>query len=296
MDSNHFGGIDLHIHTTASDGTCTPSEILQRAAAIGLQAVSITDHDTLEGSRNALNCPLPDHLRFIPGVEISTQAPEGFSTGGSLHILGYGVDVHNGLLQEALARLQQAREMRIPKILERLNRIGIPIRMDQILKHIGQGSPGRPHIARVMIDMGTVQDIDEAFDRYLAKGRPAYVDKYRIECRVALELIRQAGGIPVLAHPFLLPGGKTRDLAAMIATLRELGLMGIEAYYSEHPPESVALYLDLARQFDLLVTGGSDFHGDLSPAIKLGRGRGDLHVPFSLYESLVSKIAQQKGD
>jgi 3',5'-nucleoside bisphosphate phosphatase len=290
LDSNHLGGIDLHIHSTASDGTRTPAQIVQIAVDEGLRAISITDHDTLEGSRVALNCPLPDHLHFISGVEISTQAPEGFAIGGSLHILGYGVDVNHGPLLQALADLQQARDTRIPRIIDRLNRAGIPIGMRQVQALVGDGSPGRPHIARVMVAMGEVSDIDQAFDRFLSKGRPGYVDKYRIECRVALDLIRKAGGIPVLAHPYLVPGGKTRELDDLIARLCDLGLMGIEAHYPDHPPEAIQYYLELAARYNLLITGGSDYHGELSPDIRMGSGRGDLHVPFHLYEALVSTL------
>lgn len=295
MASRPCGGIDLHTHTTASDGTCTPAELLRLAADAGLSAVSITDHDTLEGSRWACKHPLPEHMHFITGVEISTRPPDGFSLRGSLHVLGYGIDVDDDPLQEALAELQEARDRRIPEIIARLNRIGIPIGLDQVRDHVGQGTPGRPHIARVLVETGIVPDIDAAFDRYLGKGRPAYVDKYRIGSRRALDLIRQAGGIPVLAHPYLVPNAEA-GLAGLVATLRDLGLMGIEAYYSDHSPQLVAAYLALARRFDLLVTGGSDFHGELTPDIRLGSGRGDLHVPFDLYEALVSRIGPHQGD
>jgi 3',5'-nucleoside bisphosphate phosphatase len=294
LDSKHLGGIDLHIHSTASDGTCTPSELLQMAADSGLRAVSITDHDTLEGSRAALNCPLPDHLNFISGIEVSTQAPEGFPMNGSLHVLGYGVDVNHGPLQEALTGLQHARDMRIPQIIERLNRVGVPIRMEQVQELVGNGSPGRPHIARVMIGMGVVDNVDQAFDRFLGKGCPAYVDKYRIDCRLAFERIRQAGGIPVLAHPYLIPGGKDRDLDRLVGRLCDRGLMGIEVYYPDHPPAATAYYRELADRFGLLMTGGSDFHGELSPDIHMGCGRGDLHVPFALYEILVETLKHRK--
>jgi 3',5'-nucleoside bisphosphate phosphatase len=295
LDSNHLGGIDLHIHSTASDGTCTPSEILQLAAAIGLRAISITDHDTLEGSRAVQSGPLPAHLNFISGIEVSTQAPEGFSIDGSLHILGYGVDVNDGPLQQALVDLQHARDMRIPRIIERLNQAGVPVRMEQVLEFVRDGSPGRPHIARAMIAMGVVDNVNEAFDRFLSKGRPAYVDKYRIECGRAIGLIRQAGGVAVLAHPYLAPGASTRQLDRLVERLCGMGLTGIEVFYPEHPPQEVAYYMEVARRFDLLITGGSDFHGELIPDVQLGRGKGDLHVPFALYESLVAGLERRNG-
>ncbi len=293
LDSNHLGGIDLHIHSTASDGTCSPSEILQMASDLGLKAIAITDHDTLEGGREVLRGPLPSEPLFLNGVEISTKAPEGFSMGGSLHILGYGVDIDDAPLQQALLELQQARDSRIPRIVARLNQAGVPITMEAVLAHVGDGSPGRPHVARAMIQMGVVADVDEAFDRYLSKGQSAYVDKYRIPCREALALIHGAGGVAVLAHPYLVPGGQ-EALTGLIRTLCDMGLKGVEVYYPEHSPQAMALYLALARRFDLLVTGGTDFHGDLLPEIQMGRGRGDLCVPFALYEALMAEITSKR--
>ncbi|MBI5064018.1 MAG: PHP domain-containing protein [Desulfatitalea sp.] len=279
------------MHSTASDGTCTPSELIQMASGLGLKAIAITDHDTLEGSREVLRGTLPSQLLFLSGVEISTQAPDGFSMGGSLHILGYGVDVNDGPLQQALVELQQARDLRIPRIVARLNQAGVPVTMQQVMDQVGEGSPGRPHLARAMILMDVVADVNEAFDRYLSKGQPAYVDKYRIPCQRALELIRGAGGVAVLAHPYLVPNGESEALTPLVRRLCDLGLMGLEVYYPEHSPQAVAFYLDVARRFDLLVTGGTDFHGELIPEIKMGCGRGDLHVPFALYEALTAKIA-----
>ncbi len=292
LDSKQQGGIDLHIHSTASDGTCTPSEILRMAFEIGLEAISITDHDTLEGVRCAINGNAPAHPRLLTGVEISTRAPEGFRVGGSLHILGYGVDVDDQALQLALSELQTARDMRVPLILQRLNDIGIPICMAQVTAKAGEGSIGRPHIARALVEMGEAVDIDDVFDRLLNKGRPAYVDKYRIPCRQAIDLIHQAGGVAVLAHPYLIPGGGQADsLAALLHVLCDCGLEGIETYYPQHPPEAVALCLEMAQRFDLLVTGGTDFHGDLSPDIQIGRGKDDMHIPFELYERLIARTA-----
>ncbi len=291
LDSNRLGAIDLHMHSTASDGTCTPSELLEMASGLGLSAIAITDHDTLEGCRQVLGGTLPSQLLFLSGVEISTKAPDGFSMGGSLHILGYGVDVDDGPLQQALVELQQARDSRIPRIVACLNQAGVPVTMQQVMDQVGDGSPGRPHVARAMIRMGVVADVDEAFDRYLSKGRPAYVDKYRIPCQRALALIRGAGGVAVLAHPYLVPGGESEALTPLVRTLCDMGLAGLEVYYPEHSAQAVAFYLEVARRFDLLVTGGTDFHGDLLPEIKMGCGRGDLNVPFALYQALTAKIA-----
>ncbi len=290
LDFKPCGGIDLHIHSTASDGTCTPTEILTMAVEIGLQAIAITDHDTIDGSRSALESGVPERLRFITGVEISTQAPDGFPIKGSLHILGYGVDVNDPALNDALNELQRARDERVPKIIERLNRIGIDITMEQVGEHVGDGSAGRPHVARALIDSGVASDVNDAFDRYLSKGQPGYVDMYRFPCETAMTLIREAGGISVLAHPYLVPDNPPNDLHALVSRLYDMGLMGIEAFYPNHSTGDVKRYQALAGEFDLLVTGGTDFHGDLIPEIMLGRGKGDLHIPFSLYEQLIAKV------
>ena len=289
------GNIDLHIHTTASDGTFTPSEIIQMALARGLGAIAITDHDTLAGSRAALAMQPPDHLNILSGVEISTAAPEGFPMAGSLHILGYGVDLDDEPLEQALVDLQHGRDERIPKIVTKLNRAGIPVSIADVMAMVVEGSAGRPHVAQALILAGVARDVNDAFDRFLAKGQPGYVEKRRIDCRQAIALIRGAGGIAVLAHPYLAPGGQSAALADLLATLCDMGLQGIEAYYSRHSPQNVALYLEMARRFDLVVTGGSDFHGDLIPDIQLGNGEGDLSIPYSVYEALLTRIAKQKA-
>ncbi|WP_054034003.1 PHP domain-containing protein [Desulfatitalea tepidiphila] len=289
------GNIDLHIHTTASDGTFTPSEIIQMALARGLGAIAITDHDTLAGSRAALAMQPPDHLNILSGVEISTAAPEGFPMAGSLHILGYGVDLDDEPLEQALVDLQHGRDERIPKIVTKLNRAGIPVSIADVMAMVVEGSAGRPHVAQALIRAGVARDVNDAFDRFLAKGQPGYVEKRRIDCRQAIALIRGAGGIAVLAHPYLAPGGQSAALADLLATLCDMGLQGIEAYYSRHSPQNVALYLEMARRFDLVVTGGSDFHGDLIPDILLGNGEGDLSIPYSVYEALLTRIAKQKA-
>lgn len=294
MDSNPPGGIDLHIHSTASDGTCTPSEIVDMAAQLGLQAIAITDHDTLAGSRSALAGPIPAQLQFLTGLEISTRPPEGFAIHGSLHILGYGIDPDYLPLEQALVELQRARDQRNPQIIQKLNQLAIPVTLEQVMAHAGQGSAGRPHIARAMIELGVVNDINEAFDRFLSKGQPAYVDKYRIDIQRALDLIHAAGGVSVLAHPYLIPGEQAQTVPAIVKCLKNMGLMGIEVYYPHHTLQNIRLYLELARQFDLVITGGTDFHGDLLPDIKLGRGHGDLYIPSSLYAPLASKIAMQQ--
>ena len=289
MDFDPPACADLHIHTSASDGTFSPTEILELASDLQLGAIAITDHDTLDGSREALAAGIPPGLGFITGVEISAERPSFFPGKGSCHILGYRVNPDDPDLNQTLTRLQNARKDRNPRILERLQSLGFDMTMDDIQQAAGpNGQIGRPHFAQVMLNKGYVATFNAAFDDYLATGKPAYVDKYRVECPRAIELIRAAGGIPVLAHPALLetPEGRLEDTAVL--ALKKMGLIGIEAYYTEHTTAQQEHYLDLARKHGLLVTGGSDFHGQFKPRTKLGRGRGKLRVPIDLYHALNS--------
>jgi predicted metal-dependent phosphoesterase TrpH len=260
------------------------------AARAGLRAIAITDHDTLEGSRQALASDLPGDLRLLSGVEISVQPPPAWTQGGGLHILGYGIDLDHAGLAQALQDLLQARNQRIPQILSKLNQNGIKISLDRVLAEAGPGVPGRPHIAMALIKAGIVRDIDEAFDRFLAKGKPGYVDKYRLACRQAFTLIREAGGLPVLAHPYLIPPCRDGKLADLLDALIPMGLMGVEAYYPKHPPQFRDHVLELAEKYKIIVTGGTDFHGDLTPELQLGCGNGNLHIPAAVFETLMEKL------
>jgi len=290
LDYRNNRGIDLHIHSTASDGTYSPEEIVIAAKRLDLAAVAITDHDTIDGSKEAIAAGIPAGIKFLTGVEISAASPSSFPCSGSFHILGYSFRPDDPVLNQTLYTLQMARKNRNPGIIERLNNLGFDISIEEVIEFTGGGQTGRPHIARLMVEKGFAESINEAFDRYLGKGKPAYVDKYRIECAAAIEIITGAGGIPVLAHPSLITicnGGKFEDL---IAGLKEMGIKGIEAYYPEHSKEQVSYYLKLAKKHKLLITGGTDFHGSLKPGISMGSGRGDFHVPYYLYENLVKEL------
>lgn len=280
-------GIDLHIHSTASDGTLPPAEIIKLAQKLKLRAIAITDHDTIDGSKEALQAGIPPSVKFLTGVEISASYPPSFSHAGSFHILGYSIRLEDPQLNETLAVLQQARKNRNPQIVKRLNSLGFEFSLEDVASEIGDGQLGRPHIARYMLKRGFVKSIDEAFRKYIAQGKPAYVDKYRVDCKRAIQIILDAGGIPVLAHPILLNFDKD-EITELFALLKSMGLKGIEVYYPEASPDMTAFYIELAERYGLLKTGGTDFHGSLKPDIQMGSGRGDFFVPYEIYEKLVS--------
>jgi len=279
--------IDLHIHSTASDGTFSPCEILALATKLNLAAIAITDHDTIDGSKDAIDKGIPSEIKFLTGVEISAAPPLSFSCSGSIHILGYSLRLNDPVLNQTLYTLQMARKNRNPGIIERLKNIGFDISIEEVTELAGSGQTGRPHIARLMTEKGFAGSINEAFDKYLGKGKPAYVDKYRIECDEAIKIITGAGGIPVLAHPSLINIYNDKGLEDLVAALKEMGIKGMEVYYPEHSKAQVSCYMKLAKKHKLLITGGTDFHGSLKPDISMGSGRGNFHVPYNLYENLI---------
>ena len=282
--------IDLHIHSTASDGTLSPREILNMAQRLNLGAISITDHDTIDGTKQALAIGIPPSLKFLTGVEISVNPPPSFSCPGSFHILGYGINIDDAQLNHTLVRLQEARKNRNPRIIELLNHMGFELTLNEIREDSGECQLGRPHIAKQMVKKGFVQSVGEAFDRYLATGQPAYVDKYRVDCKKAIDVILNAGGLPVLAHPVLLNLKDDDVHEKLIVCLKEMGLKGIEAYYPEQSRDLTARYIKIADRHGLLITGGTDFHGSIKPEIKMGSGRGNFFVPYELYEKLILSL------
>ncbi len=243
---------DLHVHSTASDGLLTSEELLLRAEEIGLDGLAISDHDTVKGIEEAYTFiaahPLP--LQFIPGIEMNTEVEEN-----EIHILGYFIDYHNSRLLHRLEEIKEARWERARKMVYRLKSMGLAISFEQVEK-LAQGDLiGRPHVARALTEKGYVFSVKEAFDKYIGKGRPAYVPRYKFMPREAIELIKGAGGVPILAHPGLL---RNKEL---IHEVIDLGIAGLEVYYPEHTSQQVDGFLQLCQQFNLLVTGGSDFHG-----------------------------------
>jgi len=287
LEFSRHVSIDLHIHTTASDGTFTPEQVVSHAHQLKLKAIAITDHDTLAGSKEALGSGIPPSLGFLTGVEISSNPPPFYPGSGSFHLLGYSIRLDDPKLNRTLEKLQQARKNRNPAIINRLNELGISITLDEVRREAGEGQLGRPHIAQLMVKKRAVASIDEAFDRFLGTGKPAYVDKQRVECFEAIEIILAAGGVPVLAHPGLLDYKTDNQLDELIGELKKAGIQGVEVYYSGHTPDQTRLYAELAKRHDLLMTGGSDFHGTIQPQIEMGSGQGDLIVPYELFEKLI---------
>ena len=272
---------DLHTHTTASDGSDTPEELISLARDAGLSAISITDHDTTEGLEEGAGAAAEKNMEFIPGVELSVSFPKG-----NMHLLGYYIDEASAILRDVLARVQAARKERNPRILERLRELGIPVSMDELEKISRGGQIGRPHIARIMVDKGYVKSVSQAFDRYLKRGGPAYAPKSILSPEDAIETVRKAGGVPVLAHPFSLLTRDEKELEGIVADLKNKGLLGLECYYSEHDENFTRLCLSIAKRNGLAATGGSDYHGRAKPYIKLGRGKGNLRIPYSCVEAL----------
>jgi len=272
--------IDLHLHTTHSDGSLPPAAVLELAHKVGVTALAITDHDIVDGIPEALQAGSRLGIEVIPGVEISSRL--GAS---ELHILGYCLDWQDPTLNRRMASLRESRHRRNPLIVEKLNALGLDLTYEEVRALAGTESVGRPHIARVLMNKGYVKSAKEAFDRFLAQGKPAYVPRELPDPAEAMAWIRAAKGVPVLAHP-LWAKQNGEGLFALCGRLKTEGLGGMEVHYSTHNPKQTAELLDIAKRLDLLVTGGSDFHGLTKPDIEVGVGRGGLTVPATLLEPL----------
>jgi 3',5'-nucleoside bisphosphate phosphatase len=256
--------IDLHTHSTASDGLLSPTDLVKRAREKGLYAISLTDHDTLAGVAEALQAGEALAVKVIPGVEISAD----FSP-GTMHIVGLGLDPsHQGLL-EKMEFLQQARRDRNPKIIRQLNAAGLDINFEEVQREAKGGQIGRPHFAAVILRKGLARDWDDVFNTWLGKGKPGYVDKERFSSKEAVDIIHAAGGKAVIAHPVQLQL-KDEELGLCMERLVKEGIDAIEVYHSDHGPREVEFYLSLAQRHGLKISGGSDFHGFKDKPVELG--------------------------
>jgi predicted metal-dependent phosphoesterase TrpH len=275
--------IDLHSHSTASDGSDSPSEVVALAARAGLSALALTDHDTVEGLAEARAAAEVAGVRLIQGCELSCEV--GSAT---MHLLVYFLEDGPGPLQDKLAGLQEARADRNRRIVDVLQARGLDVTLEDILEEAGGGSVGRPHVAGVLLAKGYVQSVQEAFDVWLAKGRPAYLDRERLLPAEAIELAHASGAVTVLAHPTSL-GYDGTALERFVAGLAADGLDGLECEYGRYPPELRARLRAMAERLGLAVTGGTDYHGRYKPDLDLGTGLGDLNVPDELLDALEAR-------
>ena len=265
--------VDLHLHSTLSDGSDEPEQIVATAQRQGLTSIALTDHDNLEGIDRARNAAAASGIDFIAGTELSVDWP-----GGTMHLLAYFLEPGEGPLQDEMVHIREGRMVRNREMVSRLNDIGIDISYEDVEAQSGGGVIGRPHFAAVLIQRGDVESIREAFDRYLATGRPGYVPRYRIEAARAIELATASGAITSIAHPHTLGVGAD-DYSRAFSQLASVGLGGIEAYYAEYTPQVRKHLAGLARDLGIIATGGSDYHGSYKPDLDIGVGHGDLVVP-----------------
>lgn len=279
--------IDLHTHTTASDGTLAPAALVALAKEKNLEAIAVTDHDTVGGVAEALAAGAAAGVEVVPGIEISAEY-----SGGTLHILGYYIDSTDAQFLGNIGVLQKARADRNPTIIKKLQQLGMRIELEDVIVEAGNGQVGRPHFAQALLKKGYVKTTKEAFDRYLAKGAAAYCDKFRFPPDAAIAHIKSAGGIPVLGHPSSLNCRSAAELEAVVATMVQWGIMGIEVYYSDHNGEQTKLYEELARKHGLLTTGGSDFHGQAIKGVTLGSGRGNLNVRYACLAAMKKRCGR----
>jgi predicted metal-dependent phosphoesterase TrpH len=283
-------GIDLHAHTTASDGSFTPLEMVTHAKERGLSAVAITDHDTFGGHAEALAAGRQLGIEIVPGIELSVKD----ETGDKSHLLGYYVDAQ-GELSRQLDFLQAERDARNIVILDKLASLGVPITMERVLEIARGGVTGRPHIAQALMEKGYVKSVQEAFDKYLADGSAAAASKEVLHPAEAIELIHAGGGVAVWAHPTRPPskrGGGNVDFDEWEIKLQrwiEWGLDGLEIYYSQYTPEEAEWTARMAQRYGLLGTGGSDFHGTSKPTIELGVTHTGEALPAEVLDSLKNK-------
>ena len=273
--------VDLHIHSNASDGRLSPSEIVSRSAARGLAVIAITDHDTVDGIEPALEAARAfASLRIIQGIEVSTDIPAG-----EAHILGYFIDHSDPGLLADLERMRDSRWERARKMVARLADLGLSIQWERVREIAGSATVGRPHVAQAMIENGHVESFQEAFDRFIGRDGPAYVERDKMTPVQAVELILRANGLPVLAHPLTVP-----DPEAMVVELRAAGLIGLEVYYKDFSEDDIRRLLCLSEHYGLIPTGGTDYHG-LDPATETDIGGVD--VPAGCVERLLA-LAQRR--
>lgn len=266
---------DFHCHSTASDGRLAPAEVVRLAAARGVAVLALTDHDTTAGLAEASAAAAEAGVRLIPGVELACDLP-----GNELHMLGLFIDPEAPVLQARMRSMREERVERGHRTTQALTDAGAPVDWARVQAIAGEASIGRPHVARALLEAGHVDSIEEAFDRFLGRGRPAYVERERLEPAEAIALVRGAGGLPVFAHPPF-----TDDYAALAAELADIGLWGLEVYYGAYPADQVDALRNLAERLGLAATGGSDFH---APDRRNERAPGEITFPDAAVDAMLA--------
>ena len=272
---------DLHLHTTASDGSLAPQELVRLAADQGMDVIAVTDHDCVDGIAPALEeAQCFPRLRVVPGVEVSTDVARG-----EVHVLGYFIDYLKPSFADTLERLRYSRQLRAQKMVEKLSSMGIDIEWERVKQVAGSGSIGRPHIAKVMLERGHVSSFKEAFAKYISRDGPAYVEREKLTPEEVVDLIVKAEGLPVLGHP-----SEIEDLEGLVSRLQRMGLVGIEVYYAGYSKQVTGYLASLASKYQLLATGGSDYHGTDNPT---GTQMGGVTIPRECVERLFTLAARR---
>lgn len=273
--------VDLHLHTTVSDGALRPEELVDAASSIGIRMIAVTDHDSVDGIHDAERAASALPIEVIPGIEVSASLDAD-----EIHILGYLFDADDVALRKALSLLQEGRVAQARAIVERLAGLGCPLDWDRVLTIAQGGSIGRPHIARALVERGYVESVNEAFSHFLRRGGPGYVEGQKLLPQEAVSLIREAGGVCSLAHPIIVGASDYRlDLTRLLPAMVEAGLEGIEAYYKGYTPEITASLVALADRYRLVPTGGSDYHGG---GVVSDAELGAVEVPWETVDRLRS--------
>ena len=276
--------IDLHVHSTESDGTFTPEEVIVEAKRVGLSALALTDHDTASGIKKAIPIAKQEGIELIPGIELSTSYRDK-----EIHIVGLYIDTENEALLQKTAAFRSCRDNRNEEMVAALQKEGFQITMEALYAENPDCVVTRANIARFLYNHGMIKSVQEAFDKYIGDGCKCYINRFKVSPTDATALIKEAGGVAILAHP-LLYRINTNQLQVLIDELKEAGLDGIEAIYSTHTQGEEQLVKRIARENNLLISGGSDFHGANKPMIHLGTGRGHMHIPYSVLSEIKNLI------
>lgn len=281
--------IDLHTHSNKSDGSMTPVELVHHAKEAGLSAISLTDHDCIDGVKEAVKEGERIGLEVVPGIEFSAKSQT------ETHILGYYIDIKNKDILNALEEIKRVRVERTYETSRLLKEIGFDVSVEEVLKIAPGNIVGRAHFARIMMEKGYVSSVKEGFDLYLANGKPAYSDRQHLTASEAVKLITGAGGLAFAAHLHLMRKPDD-ELFLFIKELKENGLSGVEGYYTEYTPKMQEKYQNLAKSLGLLISGGTDFHAKMKPHISIGKGQGNLKIPYAVLENIKKKRGYVNGN